>query len=235
MPINNNLKLIFIHIPKCSGVYITKLFGMYANNFLHSTNNPLIPKKDCHIYGRTLQHYTINMILSCIHRYNVMNPIKNINISNYKVFTIVRNPYTRFISAYKQYPNRCNKLFKNLINNKNMVEFAKYLVNKIKNEGFNFFNYGAFHQFQPMHSYIKNDDVKIEIIKLDEPNFNKKIKDLCLTYGLSYNNNYLNNNPNKVNYKQYLKNTDFVNCINFIYKEDFELFNYEFINPFKQQ
>ena len=44
---------------------------MYANNFLHSTNNKCIPNKNCHIYGRTLQHYSINMILNCINTYNI--------------------------------------------------------------------------------------------------------------------------------------------------------------------
>lgn len=158
-----------------------------------------------------------------------MNPVKNIIFTDYKVFTIIRNPYMRFISAYKQYPNRCNKLFKILINNKNITDFSKYLVDKIKNEGFDFFNYGAFHQFQPMHYYIETNNVNIEIIKLDDPNFNIKIKELCNNYGLSYNNTYLNINPNKSNYKEYLNNKDLVNCINFIYKKDFELYNYEMI------
>ena len=233
MPINKNLKLLYIHIPKCSVVYITKLFEMYANNFLHSTNNSLMPNKDCHIYGRTLQHYTINMILNCIHTYNVMNPVKNnINITDYKVFTIIRNPYTRFISAYKQYPNRCNELFKKLINNKNITEFAKYLVDKIKNQGFDFFNYGAFHQFQPIHYYIETKDMEIDIIKLDESNFNTKIKELCSTYGLCYNNIYLNSNSSNSDYNEYLNNKYLVNHINFIYKKDFELYNYEMIKTF---
>ena len=67
MPINKKCKLIcLLHIQKCGGVYITKLFDMYANNFLHSTNNSSIPNKDCHIYGRTIQHYTINMIFKIV-------------------------------------------------------------------------------------------------------------------------------------------------------------------------
>ena len=231
MPINQNLKLLFIHIPKCSGVYITKLLKMYANNFLHSTKNNKMPEKDCHIYGRTLQHYTIDMILKCIKTYNLLYPNKNnININKYKIFTIIRNPYSRFISAYKQYPNRCNNLFKNLINKRNINEFASYLVNKIKNEGYDFFFYGAYHQFQPMHYYIENEDLNIEIIKLDDLNYNEKIKNLCKYYNIPYNNNYLNNNPNKSNYTEYLNDKNLVNNINFIYKKDFELYNYNMIN-----
>jgi hypothetical protein len=113
-----------------------------------------------------------------------------------------------------------------------MIDFAQYLVNKIKKEGFDFFYYGAFHQFQPIHYYIKTKNMKIEIIKLDDHDFNIKIKNLCDIYGLSYNNVYMNKNPNKLNYKEYLNNKDFVNCINFIYKKDFELYNYHMIKTF---
>ena len=42
----------------------------------------------------------------------------------------------------------------------------------------------------------------------------------------------MNKNPNKLNYKEYLNNKDFVNCINFIYKKDFELYNYHMIKTF---
>ena len=233
MPINKKCKLIFIHIPKCGGVYITKLLDMYANNFLHSTNNSSIPNKDCHIYGRSIQHYTINMIQDCIHTYNIMNPLeKNININEYKIFTIIRNPYIRFISAYKQYPNRCNLLFKKMIDNKSLIEFAKYLVNRVKNEGYNFFNYGAFHQFQPSYFYIEDNNIKSNIIKLDDNNYNKNIKELCSEYGFLYNDIHLNTNPNNSDYNEYLNNKEFIKCINFIYKKDFELYNYDIISDF---
>ena len=62
MPINVQKKILFVHIPKCSGVYITKLFNMYANNILHSTKNDKLTQKDCFIFGRTLQHYSLDMI-----------------------------------------------------------------------------------------------------------------------------------------------------------------------------
>ena len=233
MPINKKCKIIFIHIPKCSGIYITKLFDMYGNNFLHSSKNSSIPTKNCHVYGRTLQHYTIKMIQDCIHTYNIMNPlIENINITEYKIFTIIRNPYIRFISAYKQYPSRCNFVFKKMIDNKSLIEFAKYLADRVKNEGYNFFNYGSFHQFQPMHFYIETNDVKINIIKLDDNNYKKKIEILCSDYGYLYKDKSKNANPNNSDYNEYLNNKEFIKCINFIYKKDFQLYKYDIINDF---
>jgi hypothetical protein len=162
-----------------------------------------------------------------------MNPLENnININEYKIFTIIRNPYIRFISAYKQYPNRCNLLFKKMIGNKNLIEFAKYLVNRVKNEGYNFFNYGSFHQFQPIYFYIEDNNIKSNIIKLDDNDYNKNIKELCSEYGFLYNDSHLNTNPNNSDYNEYLNNKEFINCINFIYKKDFELYNYDIISNF---
>ncbi len=98
MPINTDKKLLFIHIPKCSGSYITKLFNLY-NEILYTSGPPY----DCKILGRTLQHYPISYITDTINTYNIMNNKKeNIDLSKYYIFTIVRNPYTRFISEYKQ-------------------------------------------------------------------------------------------------------------------------------------
>ena len=74
--------------------------------------------------------------------------------------------------------------------------------------------------------------MEIDIIKLDESNFNTKIKELCSTYGLCYNNIYLNSNSSNSDYNEYLNNKYLVNHINFIYKKDFELYNYEMIKTF---
>lgn len=233
MPINTKKKLLFIHIPKCSGVYITKLFGMYANNFLHSTNNKEMKNKDCHIYGRTLQHYTIEMVNDVINTYNIMNTEKKvINLKKYKIFAIVRNPYTRFISAYTQYPKKCNQKFKELINKRDILTFALDLQKKIENEGYSFFKYGAYHQFQPMTDYIDNNlNLDIEIIKMDDKEYQTKVIDMCKTYKFKYNNIVQNKNANNTNYSSYMKNKKLIECINEIYKKDFIKFNYAMIKP----
>lgn len=228
MPIDLDRKILFVHIPKCSGVYVSKLLGIYANNILHSTNNIKFPEKDCHIFGRTLQHYTINMIVHCINTYNCMQMgSKNIDLKLFKIFTIVRSPYSRFISAYKQYPNRCNNLFKYMIGGRDITSFAEYLYKKVKNEGYEFFSYGAYHQFQPMHFYTENKEkFEIEIIKLDNEDYDIKMRNLCKIYNVSYKNEKLNKNPSEENYK-FLINKKLVNYLNFIYEKDFQLFNYE--------
>ena len=221
MPINIKKKILFIHIPKCSGTYISKLLEMENNNFLYSLGN-------CHILGRTLQHYPLNMIINVINTYNIMNNL-NINIINYYIFTIIRNPYIRFMSAYNQYPHRCNKKFSEMINNMNITEFAVYLKNKVNKEGYDFFKYGAFHQFEPMIYYIKDFEkynIKIDFIKMEE-DYNDKIENLCMIHSFNYNNNIVNNNTTNINYLDIFKNKLLIECINEIYKKDFEFFKYK--------
>ena len=230
MPINIEKKILFIHIPKCSGTYITRLFGMEGNNFLHNGPQSHITWGDCHVLGRTLQHYPLDMIINVINTFNIMNNMRiNVNIHDYYVFAVTRNPYTRFISAYNQYPNKCNQKFADMINNKNITEFAVYLKNRVKNEGYHFLKYGAFHQFEPMIFYLqdhKKHNINIDFIKMEE-NYSQQIKELCVKYNFNYNDNILNKNINNTDYSSYYKNKILIDCINFIYEEDFKFFNYK--------
>jgi len=221
MPINTDKRILFIHIPKCSGSYITKLFNLY---------NPILYSGiDCNILGRTLQHYSFPYITDVVNTYNIININKqNIDLSNYYIFTIVRNPYTRFISAYNQFPKACNEKFKEIINNMSLIEFAEFLKNKIENEGRDFFKYGAYHQFQPMVDYIDNKKkININIIKIDDNLYENNINKICNMYDINYNSEKINtsivDNPN---YDYYLSNNNFISCINYIYKNDFFMFDY---------
>tara|TARA_B110000208_G_scaffold873_1_gene1085 strand:- start:3036 stop:3674 length:639 start_codon:yes stop_codon:yes gene_type:complete len=210
MPINIQKKFIYIHIPKCSGTRINKLFGMTNNKILYSSNNTNL--------GKTKQQFTFNEIIKVLNN-------NNLNILDYYIFTVVRNPYARFFSAYNQYPNNCNIDFKKMINNMNIKEFAKYLLNRIKNEGYDFFNYDSFHQFQPSIFFIEKNNFHINIIKM-EYEYNKNIQTLCKKFNIDYDNNlYVNKISNK-NVKEYYADKELCNIIFEIYKADFEYLKY---------
>ena len=214
MPVNEKNKLLYIHIPKCAGTYIENLFKLKSNILYSNTN--IKP------YIRTYQHYTMNMIIQT-------NRLKNVD--TYTIFTTVRNPYYRFLSAYEQYPTRCNAEFKKMINNMSYVEFAKYLLDKINKEGVDFFQYGAYHQFQPMVQYIKNDkNIEVQTIKIDEPNFENELQTLCKKYHVSYSNTRMNSNKTPDTYNYYdeiLDKTPMLKkYIQEIYKDDFTYFKY---------
>lgn len=70
MTVNKKYKIIFIHIPKCGGCYIT---------------SRILPNEVRKVY----YHSRICDILSLYPKF-----------SNFEKFTVVRNPYSRLVSAY---------------------------------------------------------------------------------------------------------------------------------------
>lgn len=218
MPINIRKKLLFIHIPKTSGSYIHELLNMKGNNFLYSAY-------DDHVLGRTLQHYPYTLIRDVINTLNIMSSNIYIDIEKFLVFTIVRNPYYRFLSAYNQYPNRCNRKFAEMINNRSCKEFALYLKKRIESEGREFLKYGAYHQFQEMNEYIKGCD-NIKIIKLDDEKFKDNIRRLCCDKEILYYDEKVNEGNNK-RYDELLEDKELRDYIYYIYEDDFKMFGYE--------
>ena len=104
MPICNNKRIIFVHIPKTGGTSIEKLFGMYNEN----SNIPDLDKLHGHVpvenskkvdnplslggnYGYYLQHLAIHEIKRLIP--------ENI-YTDKNIFTCIRNPWDRIVSEY---------------------------------------------------------------------------------------------------------------------------------------
>jgi chondroitin 4-sulfotransferase 11 len=79
--ISHKHKFIFVHIPKCAGTSIENLFTPDVNWWLRKTN-----------LGSE-QHLTIGE-MKRINKYNE-------HLSTYFKFSVIRNPWSRFLSAYK--------------------------------------------------------------------------------------------------------------------------------------
>ena len=79
MPYNDNLKTVFLHIPKTGGTTITRLLGILR---LNSENPEVIPSP---------QHLTCALLKT------EMGPEK---YDRYFKFTFVRNPWSRLVSEY---------------------------------------------------------------------------------------------------------------------------------------
>lgn len=89
---NNQMNILFIHIPKTGGTSVEKylsakykiplnskaLYTCYPNNIYKNINS-------------SLQHISYNTILKYKKKFSI-------DEKNIKIFTIVRNPYTRIIS-----------------------------------------------------------------------------------------------------------------------------------------
>jgi len=207
---NNNVNILFIHIPKTGGssieVYFSKKFNIPLNNKSLFTFISGETKLDENItLNSSLQHITYNQIVK-------YNKIFNVDFSNIKIISVVRNPYERIIS--------------------DLFHFSKINVNTSKEETFHIINkYLLSDKYDnhniPQHNFITDDNK--ELIKnihiLKKENLKNGMKDLGYTDFDIHNNK----NINDVNYYNYLNNKS-IEVINKYYHLDFILFNYEKIS-----
>jgi len=147
MVICNKRKLIFVHIPKTGGTTVEKRLNLTNLDNLYSTT--LFQN------GRTLQHMTWD-------KYKDKFPEK---YKTYTTFSIVRNPYTRFLSSYMWMPPQ-SKLGK--LSGQTIEEFIEEaaLCNMIKN----YFKNPFFEHFLPQWKYIydSNNNLMIDALFYQE-------------------------------------------------------------------
>lgn len=86
MPISYTYNTVFIHIPKCAGTTIEKILGTCTPNELFDYKDRLDGSLE-----KTPQHLT----------YLEIKDRLKINLDNFLIFTVVRNPYSRAVSEYK--------------------------------------------------------------------------------------------------------------------------------------
>lgn len=204
---NDDINVLFIHIPKTGGssleLYFSSKFNIPLNNksLYNFIEDKQLLDKNMKI-NVSLQHITYNQIFE-------YSNIFNINFDNIKIITIVRNPYERIMS---------DLFFFNLIPINATKEtvfdiIEKYLVSE------NYDNHNI-----PQHKFITN--YKGEIVQnihiLKTESLTNDMNNLCY----SDFNIFENTNRNKVeNYYHYL-NKNSIDIINNFYHLDFILLNY---------
>jgi hypothetical protein len=231
MPISNKNKLIFIHIPKTAGSSIfTRMFNSDKNTILTYCN---IKNKYLYVgnYDYHRAHYTFKEIQK------ICDYI-NLNISNYQIFTVVRNPYYRFLSIlqYAAIHNEHNNVFNyiNIILDKLIYKDYNIIHKKYcMCGGMNFYQFNidktnffieCKHLIPQTFFLINNNntiDIKIKIIKFEELDTGFKTNNLTL-----FNNLEKTNSGKEINYEDYLTET-IKDKIYKLYDIDFINFNYE--------
>ena len=204
---NNDINLLFIHIPKTGGtsleLYFSSKFHIPLGNqslFLHIEDKFLL-NKNIKI-DSSLQHMTYNQIVE-------NSKIFNIVFDNIKIITVVRNPYERIVSDLFFF-----KLIKTDTSKEEILDIInKYLIDTIYDN----------HNI-PQYKFITN--YKGEIIQNIHILRNESLINDMKNLGYDDFNIFENVNPNKVNYYSYLNNKT-IEIINNFYHLDFILFNYD--------
>jgi hypothetical protein len=211
---NENINLLFIHIPKTGGSSIERylknkysiqlnrqsIFGRYQD-----FGYPVLRNK-------WIQHLPYRLMLR-------FSSLFNITDNNLSIFSVVRNPYNKIISAlffnFRQLTADTSK--------EEIYNLLKRILSKPIVE---------FH-FRPQYYFVtdENDNLIEDIKILRTESLNKDM----IEYGYKDFDLWVNKsrihkkNGIKKGYMSYL-NSDSINLINTYYKKDFILFNYDMIN-----
>ena len=204
---NNDINILFIHIPKTGGTSIENYFSSKFNIKLNNESLFLYINKDIQIKNNiiinsSLQHITYKQIIE-------YNKVFNINFNNIKIITIVRNPYERIIS--------------------DLFWYKKINVNSSKEEIFNIIELYILsidydnHNI-PQYTFITNENK--ELISNIHILHTETLKNDMVNLGYTDFNSYDNTGDKTLNYYNYLNNYS-IKLINNFYHYDFILFNYQ--------
>jgi len=191
--VSENKKIIFMRCGRVASTSITNLIGKFTEVSLP------------YFYENGTSDWLENI---------TDEEIKN----DYFVFTFVRNPFDRLVSAWKpftkKYPPKVKLNFSNFVK-KRGVGCLLYEDGSFTND----------HWF-PQSKYVEFDNGEkfVNFVGKFE-NLNRDWKIVANQLGLS--ENLYNNKKSNKNYKKYYTN-ELVEITSIIYQKDLEIFNYEF-------
>lgn len=216
--INNEKKIIFIHIVKNGGIFTSgKLINFY--NFTRYEGMlplSLNPYEFIRKYNELEQNIIVNTMIKIIK--NGYLSLINSDYLNYKYFCVIRCPYQRFISGILF----CNNKNECVIN-----DLKNYILNRenLKNKHFTgYIDYS--HIFVTQSQYLKNIP---NLTLLNFENINKELCDFLKNNNFEIKHNeeksYKNSSFKEKNFWEYYDKFIF-DFVNEYFDEDFKNFNF---------
>ena len=202
--INHDLKAIYIHIPKCGGTFIQNILSHYYNfdnidlphenhiNFCSIfDNNDKCIQSECDDVSNEDNFFNncYNITEAGILRYNSSSKFFNYIMKmtedkwrDYKKFTIIRNPYDKFVSAWKSV--NINLQLTKKLNMLQVVNFEEY-SRKSKSELYDYYKFAYSHSHITMYDHLidVNNELHIDYIGSFE-NLNEDLCDILLKLGV---------------------------------------------------
>lgn len=232
--INHDLKAIYLHIPKNGGLYIehilNKYYGFKSYYLTHEDHKAFGDDETVVNNGFLhLKKYGIYKYFETSKKFSEMMNMDEEKWNSYYKFTFVRNPYTKFVSAFnylqaglqlKDDNLKSNTCINTILDKNNLGSYVfthlcitqkEHMKDKNGNINFNFI--GRFEQL---------DEDLITILKT------LHIKDIKHGHYIK-NNVKINDNKSNVNYKN-IFNAPLLEKVNSYFAEDFKEFNYTTIN-----
>jgi len=198
---NSNRDIIFIHIPKTAGRYITRQLNKIGQCTLAKKKN----------FHSVVQHFSMEEIQS----YN------EIKVENTFIFSTIRNPISKILSTYSFFKNakvlypeldQFIDLVEEVVNNKSYADphFVKFFLG---NKGIDL------NHFRPQHEMIKSEELKVncyciendiqELVNILNDDFHVDISSLNFHY----------DHLREINESQTQR-------LKTLYRKDIEMFNY---------
>lgn len=202
---NNEKKIIFVHLPKNGGTYIQHIllrnYGFPAYNYLS------------YDYKSSVFSYKDLPLVKYFSRDDILEIVGVENLSEYKKFTIVRNPYRRFISGFE--------FMKEKGYIKRHITFEEFIEQKDKCCGI-VYNHLFCSQSEHMRGWEFDEVGHFETLELDI---------ICILRVFGFEICHFQSKMNETKYSHgsmdLLNNCRFIKFINENFEEDFLNFGYE--------
>jgi hypothetical protein len=252
--INHDLKAIFIHVPKCGGSFTSRILknyydfesirlphenhkdfsSLFDDNFDEgdeSNEDDLEQFHNDKSYGDpwTTTEQGILRYNSSSKLYNYIMEMDEEKWKDYKKFTIIRNPYDKFISAWK-FINKCVKKSSKDTENIQLLTLQEY-ISKSKSQLYDYCKFAYSHSHITTYDHLIDftNDLHIDYVGSQE-NLNEDLCDILLKIGvdkIKHRKELEENNKCNVNeHAAYIEYYDdsILKKVNEILQKDFDAF-----------